>query len=104
MLISNLNDFLCEELEKIGANSYAIPGSYNFDSEKLVSDWSQRHIAFIAGLGTFGLNNMLITEKGCCGRIGSIITSLELEPTKRPENEYCLYKHNNSCKNVSINA
>ncbi|HGL6960996.1 TPA: epoxyqueuosine reductase [Clostridioides difficile] len=98
MLISNLNDFLCEELEKMGANSYAIPESYNFDSEKLVSDWSQRHVAFIAGLGTFGLNNMLITEKGCCGRIGSIITSLELEPTKRPENEYCLYKHNNSCK------
>ncbi|MFL8711410.1 epoxyqueuosine reductase [Clostridioides sp. GD02377] len=97
-LISDLNNFLCEELEKIGFSSYAIPGSYNFDNNKLVSDWSQRHIAFIAGLGTFGLNNMLITEKGCCGRIGSIMTSLELEPTKRPEQEYCLYKKNKSCK------
>lgn len=39
MLILNLNDFLCEELEKIGVNLYVIFGLYNFDSEKLVSDW-----------------------------------------------------------------
>lgn len=41
---------------------------------------------------------MFIIEKGCCGRIGSIIISLELELIKRLENEYCLYKYNNSCK------
>ena len=41
---------------------------------------------------------MLITEKGCCGRLGSLITSLEIEATSRNKDEYCLYFLNESCK------
>lgn len=41
---------------------------------------------------------MLITDKGCCGRIGSFVTDLNIEPTKRTNNENCLYKHMNICK------
>lgn len=41
---------------------------------------------------------MLITEKGCCGRIGSIVTDLELLPTLRSNRENCLYKYNGRCK------
>ena len=63
-----------------------------------MSDWSQRHVAYIAGLGTFGINNMLITDKGCCGRYGSIVTSMKIEPDKRPDIEFCLYKNNGTCK------
>ena len=37
------------------------------DEEHIYSNWSQRHIAYAAGLGTFGMNNMLITEAGTCG-------------------------------------
>ena len=55
------------------------------------------NVAIISGLGTFGLNNMLITDKGCCGRIGSFITDLKLEPTKRKTGESCLYKHMGTC-------
>ena len=51
--------------------------------KNLISDWSHRHVAVIAGLGKFGLNNMLITDNGCCGRVGSFITDLKIEPTKR---------------------
>lgn len=36
-----------------------------------MSEWSHRHAAYIAGLGIFGINNMLITNKGCVGRIPS---------------------------------
>lgn len=56
------------------------------------SNWSERHIAFVCGIGTFGLSKGIITQKGMAGRLGSIITELDLEPDKRDyENiyEYC---------------
>ena len=58
------------------------------------SNWSERHAAFAAGLGTFGLSKHIITEKGVCGRFGSIITDAILEPTPRPYTEpyeYCTF-------------
>lgn len=56
------------------------------------SNWSERHVAFVCGLGTFGLSKGLITPKGVAGRFGSIITELYLPPDSREyENiyEYC---------------
>jgi epoxyqueuosine reductase QueG len=56
------------------------------------SNWSERHTAFIAGLGTFSLNRSLITSLGSAGRFGSVITNLEIEPKQRPYSEveeYC---------------
>lgn len=47
------------------------------------SNWSERHAAFIAGLGTFGLSRSLITVKGCAGRYGSVITTAALPATPR---------------------
>lgn len=63
----------------------------------IVSRWSQRHIARMAGLGTFGLNNMLITDNGCCGRFYSIVTGLDVEPDGPLLEENCPYKANRSC-------
>jgi epoxyqueuosine reductase QueG len=56
------------------------------------SNWSERHAAYIAALGTFGLSKGLITQKGIAGRLISFITSASFEPTKRPYSridEYC---------------
>jgi epoxyqueuosine reductase QueG len=97
-LILDLNTFVHDKLQEHHYSATMIPGTHNFDEKKLISDWSHRHIAYIAGLGTFGLNNMLITEKGCCGRIGSIVTNLKLTPTLRTTRENCLYKYNGRCK------
>lgn len=96
-LINNLNDYLISKLNEMGYNGAKIPPTHNFDTEKLISNWSHRHVAVISGLGTFGINNMLITEKGCSGRIGSIVTDVKLTPTKKPDYEYCLFKYNDSC-------
>lgn len=96
-LIADLSLYIKEQLETNSYKTATIPATHNFKPEILMSDWSHRHVAYIAGLGTFGLNNMLITPKGCCGRIGSIITTLELEPTSKPKIEYCLYKQNKTC-------
>lgn len=65
------------------------------------SNWSERHIAYACGLGTFGLNDGFITSKGQAMRIGSVVTDLHLKPTERvyPHRQAnCLYYFNNTCK------
>lgn len=56
------------------------------------SNWSERHVAFVCGLGTFGLSKGLITAKGMAGRLGSIITELYVPSDTRGYTdiyEYC---------------
>jgi epoxyqueuosine reductase QueG len=97
-LISELGRHLSVFLESSGYKTAVTPPTHNFDLERLISDWSHRHVAFVAGLGSFGLNNMLITESGCCGRIGSLVTSAIVAPDPRPGGEACLYRYDSSCK------
>ena len=54
----------------------------------LQSNWSERHVAFIAGLGTFGLSRSLITPLGTAGRFGSVIIDLEFETKPRQYHEF----------------
>jgi epoxyqueuosine reductase QueG len=65
-----------------------------------IPTWSERHVAYIAGLGTFGLNKSLITKRGAAGRFGSVVTTLELPVTQRPYSEpysYCPHLVNGGC-------
>lgn len=60
--------------------------------EGYTSNWSERHIAFICGLGTFGLSKSLITKAGTAGRFISIVTDMELPATAREYSriyQYC---------------
>lgn len=84
-------------IESRGHAVFTTPATHNFDREKLMSDWSHRHVAFAAGLGGLGLNNMLITKQGCCGRLGSFLTTLELVPDGRSAAEACLHRAGRSC-------
>lgn len=107
-LIIDINKYMHDEITEMGYTSTLLPPTYNYDAIKLISDWSHRHVGYIAGIGTFGINNMFITEKGCCGRMGSIVTNMPLIPTERKTQENCLYKYNGSCKkcveNCVVNA
>lgn len=96
-MISALTDFLYERITGMGYQASNLPPTYNYDQKLLISDWSHRSSAFIAGIGTFGVNNMLITEQGCCGRFGSVITDWKLPADKRPEYEFCLHKAKGIC-------
>jgi epoxyqueuosine reductase QueG len=98
MLISDISHCLSEQLNKLDVGSFLIAPTHNFDSVSVVSDWSHKHVAFIAGLGRFGLHRMLITGEGCCGRLGSMITTLQITPSTRPEDEFCLYYKDGSCR------
>ncbi len=97
-LIEALNQELKKELGKLAAEVALIPATHNFDEETLLSDWSHRHVAYIAGLGNLGLNNMMITDKGCCGRVGSLVTTLELPPSDKKDRPFCLSKAGEKCE------
>ena len=58
------------------------------------SNWSERHVAYTSGLGTFGLCGGLITELGQAVRFGSVVVHARIPPTERPYAgpfDYCLY-------------
>ncbi len=44
------------------------------------SNWSERHAAYVCGLGSFGLSKGFITDKGLAGRFGSVITTAFVQP------------------------
>src|SRR5271157_679653 len=64
------------------------------------STWSQRHVAYAAGLGTFGLSDGLITAAGKSHRCGSIVVNHPFESPPRPADihQYCLFYQNGGCK------
>jgi epoxyqueuosine reductase len=65
------------------------------------SNWSEQHVAYVAGLGTFSLADSFITEKGAANRVGSIVIDLKLPPSPRTATtpySSCLYYVNKSCK------
>jgi epoxyqueuosine reductase QueG len=108
VLTNELLSFINEKIEVLlnenGFQAVKTKATHNYDEKTLMSRWSHRHIAWAAGLGTFGINNMLITSRGCCGRIGSLVTNadcLELGISASesvPLPEKCLNKINGSCK------
>ena len=66
-----------------------------------LSNWSERHIAYAAGHGTFSLSDGFITERGIAQRCGSVVTDLELPVSPRTtETPYsnCLFYTDGSCK------
>jgi epoxyqueuosine reductase len=74
-------------LKKAGylAAAPALPGiiKVSRNEKGMYSNWSERHIAFAAGLGTFSLSDGFITERGIAHRCGSAITSLEIPASPR---------------------
>jgi epoxyqueuosine reductase len=73
-----------------------------FNNEKgMYSSWSERHIAYAAGLGTFSLSDGFITGRGIAHRTGSVVTSMELPASPRKaKGPYanCLFYVNEKCR------
>lgn len=103
------NEFLRAEAEKafeakgIKASAAAIRKEFayqNSDNFGLASNWSERHTAYAAGLGTFGLSDGFITEKGKAVRIGSVVVNSKIEPdirTAKTHLDNCLYYARGTC-------
>lgn len=99
-LIDHIGRELVTALSERGVEAVAEPATHNYDPDSLAAGWSHKSVAAIAGLGSFGLHHMLITDAGCAGRLGSLVVDTPLEPTLSPidpHRERCLYFHDRSC-------
>ncbi|HEY32566.1 MAG TPA: epoxyqueuosine reductase [Dehalococcoidia bacterium] len=102
--ITDLSRYLVSLLKEMGHQAVAPELAESFQIHalpELASNWSQRHVAYAAGLGTFSLSDGLITPKGIAMRCLSIVTDIELLATPRPYADYqtnCLFYRDGSCK------
>ncbi|WP_303721760.1 4Fe-4S ferredoxin [Malonomonas rubra] len=67
----------------------------------IASNWSERHVAFVAGNGTFGLSDGLITRFGKAVRFGSVVVKCDLPRSERPygndHQAWCLWYAKGTC-------
>ena len=93
MAVSALGERLKKFLEESGFAAAFPTTDPRFKMlEPYASNWSERHVAYVCGLGTFGLSKGLITERGMAGRFGSVVTNAGLTPTPRKYSgpfDYC---------------
>jgi epoxyqueuosine reductase QueG len=100
VFINVMRRALLRRLQKQGAAAVVPNLDPRYTTRDWLPMWSERHVAFIAGIGTFGLHAGLLTEKGAAGRIGSVVTDVGLEPSSRPyasPYDYCLWFTEKRC-------
>lgn len=96
-LINQISEEIIGFLQDKGIGAATVKATHTYDESILKASWSHRSAAYIAGLGKFGVNRMLITRVGCAGRYGTVVIDQEIAPDARPEAEYCVYFEDGSC-------
>lgn len=102
-LVTQLARHLCKGLQQRGYTAMIpllderfriddapFPGDRQFRFGN-TTNWSERHAAYVCGLGTFSLSRALITRRGTAGRLGSLLTDAPIEPDERPYRTYDAY-------------
>jgi epoxyqueuosine reductase QueG len=101
VLYQNVNQILDEHayriatwLSEMGHASIYLPrdgyGTISILKDKPIAFFSHRHAAYLAGLGTFGVNNMILTRKyGPRVRFTSIFTTTELPADRAIKEDLC---------------
>lgn len=102
----DLRTYLADTLTSAGYPAVAperLPGFAYRQSERfgIASNWSERHVAFVAGHGTFGLSDGLITRWGKAVRFGSVVARIDLPVTERTYGDnhhaWCLWYAKRTC-------
>jgi epoxyqueuosine reductase QueG len=103
--INELSSYVVSVLESLGYQAVAPELADFFKLKNLpsgyASNWSQRHIAYAAGLGTFSLNDGFITPRGMAMRCGSVVTDARIPPSPRVYKGHfanCLFYSDGSCQ------
>lgn len=105
MVNDGLRSHVVEELAARGVRACApvlLPSFGRRTSAKYLfaSSWSERHAAHVAGHGTFGLSDGLITRAGKAHRVGSVVAECALAPTPREysgHRDWCLFFAKGTC-------
>ena len=64
------------------------------------SNWSFRHLAYVAGLGSFGMSELFISEKGTAHRCGAVAVALPLKSNRDQaphHRHHCLHYQTGEC-------
>lgn len=103
-LYESVEQFVASLLEVLRCNAVAPVQSKFFEIKEmpggwLAANWSERHVAYACGLGTFGLNGLMITPRGCAVYLGSVVCDKALTPTPRAASRVanCPYFKDGSC-------
>ncbi len=102
LLIGEIAGSLRDGLMQYGVRSAAEPATGNFDESDLRSHWSHKSIAVLAGIGSFGLHQLVITDAGCTGRFGSVVIDAALPVAKPERKERCQYYELGTCLDCII--
>ena len=101
VLINRNFDLISEAVaDLLRANGYeatTVKATNNYDPADMITSWSHRTMAKAAGLGEFGMNRILITEKGSAVRYCSLLTTAEFEPTGPYEGPRCMGLEGGEC-------
>ena len=97
-LLSSLIVYLCGRMRAKG-HKCMVPSEdarfttspHDAEEDSFTSNWSERHVAYASGHGTFGLSAGLITKSGMAGRFGSLVTDLYIEPTVKTYSDHLAY-------------
>jgi epoxyqueuosine reductase QueG len=97
-MIGHIGNAIQAMIDDIGGQVALTPATHNFDKKRLVSLWSHKHLGHLIGIGRYGTNCQLITPMGCSGRMGSLVTDLDLgnHPLVTTD-ELCLVKTGKKC-------
>jgi epoxyqueuosine reductase len=100
----HLAQYVASLLEVLGSNAIAPTQSRFFEIKEMpggwiAANWSERHVAYACGLGTFGLNGLMITSRGCAVYLDSVICDRALTPTPRAASHVanCSFYQDGSC-------
>ena len=92
-VIFEMSRRLTEELRSLGLAAVSPVLTEEYDAFRSAehafsSTWSERHVAYAAGLGRFGLHGSLITPVGSHVRFGSLIVNLPPGPNLARGDDY----------------
>ena len=95
--ITRVTAHLIALLRTEGHGGVGEPPTDNCDPVGLTSRWSCRSVAVIAGLGTLGLPQTVITDAGCARRSGTAVTDADRSPSTAAPKDRWLHFRDGSC-------
>jgi epoxyqueuosine reductase len=96
-LLARIAQGITEDLAAAGVRAAGAPPTGQFDRRTLLSAWSHKSVAVIAGLGSFGVHHMVITDAGCAGRLGSLVVDVDLPVGVARRTERCIHLREGGC-------
>lgn len=88
LILNDIAFAISSEIERQGFGSIPIPASQILDQKMLRAHLSHREIAYHAGLGWWGRNNLLVNKRyGSSVRLVSVLTDVKLEADRPMERD-----------------